>query len=287
MGKIKYVPKLSERISHLELYVKDLEKSRNYYEKVIGLTVLTEHENSLVLSADHTSPLIKLHANDRVVDRLSRTTGLFHLAILLPSRAELGHTLKHLLASGYPLQGASDHQFSEAVYLSDPDGNGIELYADTDPEVWKQEENGWYVGGTYPMNVEEILNEAPPKDWNALSPNAKLGHMHLQVADLQEAETFYVDTLGLDIVAKDDRMLFVSKDGYHHHIGLNTWAGTNLPRPPKEATGLRTFTIILTNEEFTSVKEHLNLRSYPYNQRTSDEIELEDPSGNGILLKEY
>ncbi|WP_142996777.1 VOC family protein [Alteribacter keqinensis] len=278
MGTIKYEPKLKDRLGSVDLNVKDLDRAREFYERVIGLKVLDIKEDSLTFGADGGTPLVTVHTNENVANRPARTTGLFHLAVLLPDRKKLAHTLKHLLASGYPLHGASDHQFSEAIYLADPDGNGIEIYADTDPKTWKQEENGWYVGGTHPLDVEGLLKEAPADGWTGMSAEVKIGHLHLQVADIQEVEAFYVDILGFDIVTKDPRMLFVSKDGYHHHIGLNTWTGTNLPKPPKEAVGMKQFTVFFTEDEYHAAKEALNVSG------AENKLQVEDPSGNAIVI---
>ena len=121
--------------------------------------------------------------------------------------------------------GLQIYIYSEALYLSDPDGNGIEIYVDKEPERMGERQKRKYITGTFQMDVDGVLSEAKNKKWDGLPKGTQMGHMHLQVSDLKDSETFYVDALGFDIKTKDTGYLFVAKDNYHHHIGMNVWAG--------------------------------------------------------------
>ena len=150
-----------------------------------------------------------------------------------------------LATHSWPFQGFADHLVSEALYLADPDGNGLELYADRPPERWTQR-NGQIVMGTEPLDVDGLVAEADGESasWHGIDPGADIGHVHLHVADLARAEAFYHGLLGLDVTQQGyPGALFLSAGGYHHHLGINTWAGTGAPPPPAEAVGLLSFTL--------------------------------------------
>ncbi|WP_027409853.1 VOC family protein [Anoxybacteroides tepidamans] len=247
---MKYQIHPQAEIGHIHLIVTKLDRSLRFYTEVIGFQVLEQEEKRAVLTTDGTTPLVVLEEKEEAVRKPPRTTGLYHFAILVPDRASLARALLHLLQTRYPLHGASDHQFSEAVYLADPDGNGIEIYADRPRDEWEKTERGEYKGTTVPLDVEGLLAEAGGVPWMGLPAETKIGHVHLHVADLQEAEKFYHQGLGFEIAIRmGNHALFVGAGGYHHHIGLNTWAGVGAPQPPDNAVGLHMFSINLPNEE--------------------------------------
>lgn len=277
------VPTLEPRVGYVELNVSNLDQSIQFYTEMIGFKVLNREANSATLTANGVDPQLSLIEEEDAVERPVGTTGLFHFAILVPTRQDLALALVHLSESGYPVQGGSDHQYSEALYLADPDNNGIEIYVDRDPNLWERDGNGGYVGGTFPLDVENLLTEIQVAEWNGLPSGTRIGHMHLQVAEIQESEKFYVDALGFDIVAKDTHMLFVSKDAYHHHIGMNIWMGKGLPAPPENALGLRHYTIHFTEEEYKTAKENLDSLGYTYTE-DNNEITVKDPSGTNIKI---
>jgi catechol 2,3-dioxygenase len=207
----------------------------------------------------------------------------------LPSRADLGQVLHRLADRGYPLQGGADHGVSEALYLADPDGNGIEIYIDRPKEKWPWH-NGELRMVTDPLDIENLLDQAQGF-WDGLSPKTRIGHIHLHVADLHQAQCFYCDTLGFDLMQRfGHSALFLSAGGYHHHIGLNTWAGVGAPPPPPDVVGLRYFTINLSSEQaFAQVVKRLESKGIPFEPSASSgttprKLNLHDPSGNGILL---
>lgn len=283
MNTTVYTGKLEPRIGYLELQVSDIAKSLAFYQKFLGFALLEREGNTARLTTDGATPQLVLTEEEAFVPRPNRTTGLYHFAVLLPTRQDLASWLMHAAQSGYRLQGASDHQYSEALYLADPDGNGIEVYADRDPNQWQRDGKGGYIGGTAPLDLQSLLAEIKEKEWNGLPGGTRIGHMHLQVSSIVESERFYIDALGFDIVAKDANMLFVSKDAYHHHIGMNTWEGQGIPQPPEHALGLKQFTIHFTEEEFHHAKSQLDHLGYLY-RMSNHQIEVTDPSGNKLRI---
>jgi catechol 2,3-dioxygenase len=273
-------------IGHVHLIVSNLERSTQFYREIIGFQVLATEENIVTLTADGVTSLLVLEERKDAVRKPRSTTGLYHFAILVPDRASLARSLLHLLQKGYPLQGASDHQFSEAVYLADPDGNGIEIYADRPKEEWEKTESGEYKGVTEPLDVNGLLAEVGDIPWAGLPGGTRIGHIHLHVADIQEADKFYCNGLGFEATIRmGNHALFVSAGGYHHHIGLNTWAGVGAPQPPENAVGLRLFSVILPNEdELKKIVEQL--KNIGVTAEFAEKTALvKDPSGNQIQLE--
>ncbi|WP_051556306.1 VOC family protein [Alkalihalobacterium bogoriense] len=275
---------MEPRIGYVELQVSDLDRSLTFYQELIGFQVLERDEKTAKLTTDGMVPHLLLKEEESFVERPLKSTGLYHFAIVVPTREDLALSIVHLLEAGYPIQGASDHQYSEAVYLADPDSNGIEIYVDRDSEQWERDGKGGYVGGTAPLDVDDLFAEIKGSTWSGLPSGTRIGHMHLQVSDIEESETFYVEGLGLDIVAKDSHMLFVSKDAYHHHIGMNTWSGKGLPASPENALGLTHFTLHFTEEEYDRAKENLGRLGFNFSE-DNQEITVEDPSENTIKIK--
>lgn len=277
-----YDTNTSTRVAGVHLIVSNLEQSLDFYQQLIGFDLLTLDANKATLTVDGHTPLLVLEEIEDSVERPFGTTGLYHVAILLPDRSSLANTLIHLAENEYPMQGAANHQYSDALYLADPDNNGIELYVDLPPEEWERDQNGRYVGGSYQIDLEGLLQNATPP-WTGLPENTRIGHMHLQVAELEIIEEFYVNGLGFDITTKRDGSLFLSKDHYHHHIALNTWSGTNLLAPPENTQGLKKFTLIFTQEEIDEAKLQLQQLDIPF-EDSNGTLLVEDPSGNKIEI---
>jgi catechol 2,3-dioxygenase len=266
------------------LTVRDLAGVRDFYERAVGLTALEEGERRALLGAGE-RPLVELVEDRDAPSRPPRSTGLFHLAILVPGRAELARSLRRLIETRRPLQGASDHLVSEALYLGDPEGNGIEIYRDRARDEWQRDGDELRMA-TLPLDLDDLLRE-PAGDRAALAPlpdGTRIGHVHLDVADLAASEAFYAGLLGLDVTARGyPGALFLSAGGYHHHVGLNTWRGAGAP-PPPGALGLRAFD--LTLPDATAIEETLaRLRDGGVElERFDGAVELRDPSGNGLRL---
>lgn len=215
--------------------------------------------------------------------RPAGTTGLFHLALLVPSRAELARSIHRVQTAGWRFTGASDHLVSEALYLDDPEGNGIEIYRDRPREEWETE-NGELRMGTLPLDFGGVLDGVAAGDTgDGLASGARIGHVHLQVADLPGAEAFYVGALGFSSTVRAyPGALFLSAGGYHHHLGLNTWAGVGAPAPPDGARGLRSFTVALPDPDALAVVQ-ASLAAEGH-ESLEGSASFADPSGNRVTL---
>ncbi|HYE86274.1 MAG TPA: VOC family protein [Vicinamibacterales bacterium] len=235
-------------IGRVSLTVRDRGRSLDFYREVLGFTEVhtaTQGGPSVVLSTPLGGPLIELYERNDAVPRPPRCAGLYHFAILVPSRAALGRSLRRLSAQRWPLTGASDHLVSEALYLDDPDGLGIEIYRDRPYESWQRLPDGQLAMSTDPLDLEGLHDEpGAERTWQGLDAGTVIGHVHLHVPHLDTAEALYCGRLGFEpMVRRYPGALFVAAGGYHHHLGLNVWAGIGAPPPPENAVGLRSFTI--------------------------------------------
>ena len=214
------------------LAVTDLERSLDYYQRRIGMELLEGSEDRATLGAGGRR-LLELEERPRAV-RDQQASDLFHFALLLPSRAALGRQLAHLIRTDTPLSGASDHFVSEALYLRDPDGHGIELYSDRPREVWYA--NGRLRMGTTALAIDDLLEAGRAEDagTQALAPGTVIGHVHLETWDMPRSVAFYVDRLGLAVTTERPGATFMSVGGYHHHLALNTWGRKSRPAAPDD-----------------------------------------------------
>ncbi|WP_154309193.1 VOC family protein [Metabacillus lacus] len=229
------------------LRVLDLQECLRFYQEVIGLKVLSETEESAELGVESNEPLLRLVQLQGGEER-KETAGLYHVAFLVPSRENLADVFMHLLTTGYPLQGASHHEVSEAVYLSDPEGNGIEIYADTPSENWVWR-NGQVQMTTKALNAENLLSQKTKSKWEGLPSGTVIGHIHLSVNNLEKAEAFY-SALGFQTVSQyADAALFLSHGGYHHHIGINIWNSEGASPAGKKSSGLDYLSIFYPSEK--------------------------------------
>ena len=273
----------------LALTVKDLAHSLAFYRDVLGFGLVEQDTERAVLGAGG-SPLLVLHellGAGPAPTNVTGFTGLYHFAILVPTRADLARSLLHLVESGYPLGGASDHLVSEALYLSDPDNNGIEIYRDRPRNEWPHKQ-GQLQMATDPLDLRALLAEAQadPRPWDGLAAGTRLGHMHLQVGDIPGARDFYHGVLGFDIMFDLERMgaLFVSAGGYHHHLGLNTWHSRGGRPAPEGSAGLRYFTVLLPNADaLADVVARLDAAGLPHRQENGGVV-VDDPWRNSVLL---
>jgi catechol 2,3-dioxygenase len=270
----------------VRLTVADLARSRDYYQRALGLRATEREDGSLALGVDGGPTLIELTGDAAAPPHPRRATGLFHLAVLLPTRADLAMALRRLAEARVPLDGASDHLVSEALYLHDPDDNGIEIYRDRPRERWPRVD-GELEMATLPLDLEDILTElrgASEEDAVA-PPGTRIGHVHLQVADLDASEAFYSGVLGFDVMVKGYRgALFVSAGGYHHHIGLNTWNSLGAGAPPPGAIGLRSFEVALPDAgELERILARVREAGIESEHSGGAEL-VRDPSGNVVRL---
>jgi catechol 2,3-dioxygenase len=270
----------------VRLTVSDLARSREFYEQAIGLLANERDDGSLALGVPGEHPLVELRGDVSAPPLERRATGLYHLAILLPSRVDLGFALARLATARWALDGASDHLVSEALYLSDPDGNGIEIYRDRPRDEWRYHD-GKLAMSTLPLDLRSIVAEIRdvPGDQPQMPAGTRIGHVHLQVNDLRQAEDFYNGVLGFEVTVRGyPGALFVSAGGYHHHIGLNTWHSLGAAPPPSGAIGLDSFEIMLPNEdERLRVLERVSAAGIAVEQHAKGPL-VRDPAGNSVLL---
>jgi catechol 2,3-dioxygenase len=233
-------------IRSVTLTVKDLGRVLDFYEGVLGLTRLRQDGDRVTLAASENGPeLLTLHERRVATVRPVQAPGLFHTAFLYPDRTELARVLKRVVQRGGRFQGFADHLVSEALYLADPEGNGVELYADRPRDAWT------WVGSsvqmaTEPLDLEDLMATLDKADasWDGTPPDVRIGHLHLQVSDLGTAEAFWSQQVGFDVVTRDyPGALFISAGGYHHHLGLNIWNSRGRRKPEGILTGLQAFTI--------------------------------------------
>jgi catechol 2,3-dioxygenase len=268
----------------VRLRVADLDGQREFYERAIGLRPIDSTAGLARLGAGETS-VVELDRNPDAPLRPAGTTGLFHLAILVPDRAELAAALARVLRAGWRLSGASDHLVSEALYLNDPEGNGIEIYRDRPRAEWHRD-GGEIRMSTLPLDVDGLLAELREDGPGAGEAPAgtRIGHVHLNVADLQAAESFYAGVLGFDVTVRGyPGALFLSTGGYHHHIGVNTWAGPGASAPPPDSRGLEWFELAVDEVLLAELEERLADAGAEVERRTEGVL-TRDPSANGVLL---
>lgn len=264
----------------VELDVADLDRSLAFYRDILGLEQQGREDGALWLGAGG-RPLVVLHEVPGAQPKPANTTGLYHYALLLPGRPELGRALQTLLDMDYPLQGAADHLVSEAVYLPDPDGNGIELYRDRPRESWSYED-GRLRMATEPLDMHGVLEAGEEVgDGPAVPAGSLVGHVHLHVADLPEAEKFYGDLVGFELTTRYGRMAsFYAVGGYHHHLGLNVWAGVGARPAPQGSAGLRRFNVVLPRaSELGALADRLSEADLAF-EEDSGSLLVEDPSEN-------
>jgi catechol 2,3-dioxygenase len=268
----------------VRLAAADRDRVRDFYRDAIGLAELDREDGVVRLGAGE-EPVVELVGEPSAEPRPPGTSGLFHLAILVPSRADLARALQRVAEAGWRLSGASDHLVSEALYLSDPEGNGIELYSDRPRDQWPIRD-GEIQMATLPLDLDSLLGELHKEDATAAMPaGTRIGHVHLNVGDLAAAEAFYSGALGFDVMVRGyPGALFVSAGGYHHHLGLNTWAGEGAPPPPPGSLGLRHFEIKLPGTAQLDAEED-RLRDAGFEpRRKGNRVLVTDPSGNGVVL---
>lgn len=266
------------------LKVLDLDGMKKFYQEIIGFEVISEEGNEVQLGTDGKS-LLSLIAAEGIVPKKGRYSGLYHFAILLPNRKELGKILLHLQNQGIRV-GSSDHLVSEALYLSDPEGNGIEIYSDRDPEEWSWS-NGEVAMTVDPIDAEGILREAglANESWSGMPSGTLMGHVHLHVSNLPEAQKFYTEGIGFEVVTEmGGQALFLSDQKYHHHIGLNIWNGIGIPALPENEAGLDFFTLVFAEEAKRSEMAN-RLRALSAEVTEADGYwETQDPAGITIRL---
>jgi catechol 2,3-dioxygenase len=271
------------RIGRVRLQVRDIARSLRYYTEVLGFAVAANDGSVAVLAAADGSPLIELHAKEgaRAVPRRG-LLGLYHFAILLPGRKALGQFVEHLAELG-AYAGSADHLVSEALYLSDPDGLGIEVYADRPRAQWKT--NGREIAmATNPLDLRALAQAAGDDPWSGLPAGTTIGHVHFHVAALAEAEAFYHSALGFDkVVWSYPGALFYSAGGYHHHVGTNTWAAGAPVATAEDARLLEWELLLPTADDIADVATSATRAGFTVHEAGVDRL-ITDPWGIAVRL---
>lgn len=270
-------------IGRVQLRVRDIARSLAFYRDLLGLRVSAEGDGTVALAAPGAAaPVVVLREDPAARPRPDRVPGLYHYAILLPDRLDLGRTMLRLFERRWPFHGFADHGVSEAAYLADPDGNGIELAADRPRAQWPRKA-GRIAMTTLALNVNDLLRRVDGESARELPPDTRIGHVHLHVVELPPAERFYRDVLGFDVTERNyPGALFLAAGGYHHHVAVNTWIAG--PAPAGVVAGLIDYAIELPTEEgLGAVLDRLRAAGVEPDA-VGDGFRVADAGGNGVLL---
>lgn len=267
------------KVEQVALKVSNLKNSIAFYEGVIGLRVREKDETHAYLSADGVNDLLVLRQLDHPVSPPPGATGLYHSALLLPSRSDLADFWLHLKNHRQWLMGASDHSVSEAIYLEDPDGIGIEIYSDREAVPVE-------TMGTERLQVDDLIEHATNTHWERMPEKTVMGHIHLKVKDLEESIAFYRDVIGLQLMMQlGNSAAFMATGGYHHHMGINTWESRGGPAPPLEAVGIDHALISLPDSNtLETIIGRVNGVTGVEKSEQGDYI-VKDPSGTALKFK--
>lgn len=273
------------RVGRVALQVADLERSLAYYQRVLGLNAIEASGDRATLGAQGSDvPLVELRERKgaRPVPR-GGLLGLYHYAVLLPDRAALGRFIRHLATLG-ERAGMSDHFVSEAVYLQDPDNLGIEVYADRPRSAWRVADRQLAMS-TIPLDVRSVVDAAGDEPWRGAPPGTTVGHVHLHVGDIEEAEAFYHRGIGLDkVVWSYPGALFMSAGGYHHHLGTNTWAGGAPSASERDARMLEWELVLPERSDVDAAFESVQAQGHAA-ERNGVSAVVRDPWGTQLRLR--
>lgn len=235
-------------ITNVSLMVNDIKRSLDFYQKNIGLKLISQENEVYGLGTYQDQILLYLIHNPLSIPK-ARTTGLYHFALLLPSRAYLGQFIRHMIETKTKVTGGADHGISEALYLDDPDGNGIEIYSDRLKKDWPDFNNM----ENLPMDYEDLVKHAIEEPFTKIPDETVMGHIHLHVSNMDLARDFFINQLGFEsTMAYGPHAGFVSNGSYHHHIGFNVWNGMNIPNNPPNMVGLKSYTLFVPKVMYAS-----------------------------------
>ncbi|KXT85654.1 VOC family protein [Streptococcus oralis] len=260
------------------LNVQDLKRQTAFYHHIIGLEILSQSDREVLLGAGG-KPLVHLIETDRR-ELVKDSYGLYHLAILLPSREALGDVFKHIAELQIPLIGGADHGYSEALYLEDLEGNGIELYRDKPVSVWDIREDGRIIGVTEELAAQDIYELGREVDPFVIDPETRMGHIHLSVKDSQASSRFYQQVLGLEDKFSIPNASWIAAGDYHHHLAVNEWGGKKLAHREKDMPGLASYVVeVEEKESLLVIAAAAKEEGAPITWVTSNELIFEDPDG--------
>ena len=272
------------RIGMVTIRVRKLETIADYYRDVLGLTVMERSATGAVLGAGGVKLLV-LEAHPEASSEARNAAGLYHTAFLMPTRKDLARWLVNAAIHRVPLTGFADHRVSESVYLDDPEGNGIEVYADRDPGLW-QWSDGTVTMATDQLDIDSLvaLTDTRVSDYAHAPDGLRIGHVHLRVGDLAKADSFYRVALGFDPTRQRNGAAFLSSGHYHHHLALNVWQSAGAGRRDDAATGLAWFSLEFDKPDlFAASAERLRQAGVPLAEMANG-LEAVDPWGTGVRL---
>lgn len=270
-------------VDRSHLVVTDLPVVSNFYQTMLGLTVIEKTASGEVLGVSGV-PLLTLTTDKDARKAPRNAAGLFHTAFLMPDRTELARWLRQAAQKNVVLEGASDHIVSEALYLSDPEGNGIEIYADRPHEQWKFDADGMVEMATNRLDLQALYDSAPDDRWDGMADGTAIGHIHLQVGDIPEADAFYRDVLGLTLMARYPGASFFATGDYHHHVAANIWNSRGAGTRADNMTGLSDYTLRF-NDKAALDKAVAKLGELEIGTEKRDGgVFLKDPWGIGLTL---
>lgn len=253
-----------------------------YYEQVIGLTPIETKEGYYALGTPDQKVLLEIFQTSSREE--IKATGLYHMAFLLPTMADLGTILMHFVKNEVPLTGASNHGYSNALYMDDPEGNGIEIYVDKDTSEWDIHEDGHIAGIVEQMDVEAVVKNARP-EFDGMPNGTTMGHIHLHVGDIDASRDFSLDVLGLGFKFPMGQAIFMASGDYHHHLGANLWKGRNLPGPASlDQQGLRASIWQGNQADYDYVIERLDANNIAYDN-SGTELTFKDNSGLTTIVR--
>ena len=270
-------------VGQAHLVVKDLARVSDFYQKMIGLSVIEKSPSGEVLGVNG-QPLLTLTTTQDAAQAPRNAAGLFHTAFLMPSRKDLAHWLAHAAHNNVQLQGASDHLVSEAIYLADPEGNGIEVYRDRAPGEWTYQQDGMVQMATNRLDLQELYESAPKTAYEGAANGTAIGHIHLQVGNIPQADAFYQDVLGLKIMARYPGASFFGSGAYHHHVAANIWNSRGAVARQANMTGLSGYSLRFNEKSVLDTAIAALDRLEIATERQSDGVALKDPWGIGLKL---
>jgi catechol 2,3-dioxygenase len=266
-------------IGAVGLTVRDLDRVAAYYRDVIGLALMDRSDGVARLGAGGVDFLELAQRRDARPDD-NRTAGLYHTAFLMPTRADLARWVLHMAANRIPITGASDHLVSEAIYLDDPEGNGVEVYADRPPETWRWND-GLVEMTTDPLDFEDLVRAANATRFDGAPAGLRIGHVHLRVGDIASAERFYRSGIGLDLTRRRHGASFMSSGRYHHHVAGNVWHSAGAGHRDEDRTGLAWFSI--ESDNVAAIADRLQADGFA-TRPSANGFETSDPWGTRVRI---